>query len=77
MLQGQLIRTNFSAEQVLTGTSLNYIVSIISFVAGAGEQVLVGTTKNCVLAGDLTHGFASIILAHSDEVQPRIMYFII
>ena len=35
---------------------------------GVGSQVLVGTTKNCILAGTLDLGFREAVLGHSDEV---------
>ncbi|CAG9788426.1 unnamed protein product [Diatraea saccharalis] len=35
---------------------------------GRGSQVLVGTTRNCILHGDLELGFTPAVLGHVDEV---------
>jgi microtubule-associated protein-like 1/2 len=35
---------------------------------GCGSQLIVGTTKNCILAGTVELGFQPIILGHTDEL---------
>ncbi|XP_033208456.1 echinoderm microtubule-associated protein-like 2 isoform X4 [Belonocnema kinseyi] len=35
---------------------------------GRGSQLLVGTTRNCILLGDLEMGFNPTVLGHTDEV---------
>lgn len=35
---------------------------------GRGSQLLVGTTKNCILNGTCELGFQPIILGHTDEL---------
>lgn len=48
---------------------------------GKGMQILVGTTKNCILAGDLEMGFTPVVMGHTDElwglaVHPNMPQFI-
>lgn len=35
---------------------------------GRGSQVLVGTTRNCILTGALSLGFQPVVLGHTDEL---------
>lgn len=35
---------------------------------GQGNQLLVGTTRNCILVGSCSLGFQPIILGHADEL---------
>lgn len=35
---------------------------------GRGSQLLVGTTRNCVLVGSLDVGFSPAVLGHTDEL---------
>ena len=35
---------------------------------GRGSQLLVGTTRNCILVGSLDLGFSSVVLGHTDEL---------
>lgn len=35
---------------------------------GKGSQLLVGTTRNCILTGALDLGFAPVIMGHTDEL---------
>ncbi|XP_046824221.1 echinoderm microtubule-associated protein-like 2 isoform X2 [Vespa crabro] len=35
---------------------------------GRGSQLLVGTTKNCILIGDMEMGFNPVMLGHTEEV---------
>lgn len=48
---------------------------------GKGMQLLIGTTKNCILAGDLDMGFTPVVMGHTDElwglaVHPNMPQFI-
>jgi microtubule-associated protein-like 1/2 len=48
---------------------------------GKGAQVLVGTTKNCILSGDLEMGFTPVVMGHTDElwglaIHPNMPQFI-
>ncbi|KAL7025362.1 hypothetical protein ACKWTF_013453 [Chironomus riparius] len=48
---------------------------------GKGMQLLVGTTKNCILAGDLDMGFTPVVMGHTDElwglaIHPNMPQFI-
>ena len=44
---------------------------MLKFV-GAGSQILVGTTKNCVLAGTMELSFREVVVGHADEVISRV-----
>lgn len=35
---------------------------------GKGMQLLIGTTKNCILSGDLEMGFSPVVMGHTDEL---------
>ena len=35
---------------------------------GKGSQLLVGTTRNCILTGSLNLGFVPVVLGHTDEL---------
>jgi len=35
---------------------------------GRGSQLLVGTTKNCILIGSLELGLSPVVLGHTDEL---------
>lgn len=35
---------------------------------GKGMQLLIGTTKNCILSGDLEMGFTPVVMGHTDEL---------
>lgn len=48
---------------------------------GKGMQLLVGTTKNCILSGDLDMGFTPVVMGHTDElwglaIHPNMPQFI-
>lgn len=48
---------------------------------GKGMQTLIGTTKNCILAGDLDVGFSPVVMGHTDElwglaVHPNMPQFV-
>ncbi|KAF7393141.1 hypothetical protein HZH66_008974 [Vespula vulgaris] len=51
---------------VLTGDSNGNI--IVWAREGRGSQLLVGTTKNCILIGDIEMGFNPTMLGHTEEV---------
>ena len=61
----------FDAELNPTGIE-NFIephfgaVRVVS--EGRGSQLLVGTTKNCILTGALDLGFAPVVMGHTDEL---------
>jgi hypothetical protein len=38
---------------------------------GSGSQLLVGTTRNSILAGNMELSFREVVLGHFDEVMPR------
>ena len=46
---------------------------IIKSFLGAGSQILVGTTKNCILAGTMELSFREVVLGHADEVNGDII----
>lgn len=35
---------------------------------GKGSQLLIGTTRNCILTGNMQLGFSPVIMGHTDEV---------
>ena len=35
---------------------------------GRGSQLLVGSTRNCILVGSLSVGFSPAVLGHTDEL---------
>lgn len=35
---------------------------------GRGSQLIVGTTRNCILVGSLNLGFSPVVLGHTDEL---------
>lgn len=48
---------------------------------GRGSQLLVGSTRNCVLAGSLELGFSSVVMGHTEELwalaaHPSLQQFI-
>lgn len=48
---------------------------------GKGSQILVGTTRNCILTGALDLGFSPVIMGHTDElwglaVHPNLPQFV-
>ena len=48
---------------------------------GKGMQMLVGTTRNCILSGDLSMGFTPVVMGHTDElwglaVHPNMPQFV-
>lgn len=48
---------------------------------GRGSQVLIGTTKNCILQGDFSLGFSPVVLGHLDELwglacHPNVAQFV-
>lgn len=62
-----LIEPHFGAVRVVT--------------QGKGMQILVGTTKNCILAGDLEMGFTPVVMGHTDElwglaIHPNLPQFV-
>jgi echinoderm microtubule-associated protein-like 1/2 len=62
-----LIEPHFGAVRVVT--------------QGKGVQILVGTTKNCILAGDLEMGFTPVVMGHTDElwglaIHPNLPQFV-
>jgi hypothetical protein len=38
---------------------------------GSGSQLLVGTTRNSILAGNMELNFREVVFGHFDEVMPR------
>lgn len=48
---------------------------------GKGMQILIGTTRNCILSGDLEMGFTPVVMGHTDElwglgVHPNMPQFV-
>lgn len=35
---------------------------------GRGSQLLIGSTKNCILAGSFELGFSPVVLGHTEEL---------
>ncbi len=46
-------------------------ISIWRLSPGSGSQLLVGTTRNSILAGNMELSFREVVLGHFDEVIPR------
>ncbi|XP_055594510.1 echinoderm microtubule-associated protein-like 2 isoform X2 [Uranotaenia lowii] len=63
----QLVEPHFGAVRVVT--------------QGKGSQLLIGTTKNCILSGDFTLGLGPIVMGHIDLVwslssHPQVAQFV-
>lgn len=55
--------------------------SIRIIAEGKGSQLLIGTTRNCILTGNLELGFSPVIMGHTDElwglaVHPNMPQFV-
>lgn len=53
----------FSFEQVA-----EHLGGIRTVSEGRGSQLLVGSTRNCILIGSLSMGFSPAVLGHTDEL---------
>ena len=42
--------------------------SVRTLSQGKGSQILVGTTRNCILAGNFELPFAPLVVGHTDEL---------
>nr|XP_019556864.2 echinoderm microtubule-associated protein-like 2 isoform X1 [Aedes albopictus]XP_029731907.1 echinoderm microtubule-associated protein-like 2 isoform X1 [Aedes albopictus] len=63
----QLVEAHFGAVRVVT--------------QGKGSQLLIGTTKNCILSGDFTLGLVPIVMGHTDLLwslssHPQVAQFV-
>ncbi|XP_055623967.1 echinoderm microtubule-associated protein-like 2 isoform X2 [Toxorhynchites rutilus septentrionalis] len=63
----QLVESHFGAVRVVA--------------QGKGTQLLIGTTKNCILSGDFTLGLAPIVMGHTDllwslSTHPQVAQFV-
>ncbi|RVE43289.1 hypothetical protein evm_012048 [Chilo suppressalis] len=61
----------FDAEMNATGLEAvieGHYGGVRVIAEGRGSQVFVGTTRNCILQGDLELGFTPAVLGHVDEV---------
>lgn len=63
----QLVEAHFGAVRVVT--------------QGKGSQLLIGTTKNCILSGDFTLGLVPIVMGHTDILwalssHPQVAQFV-
>lgn len=66
---GRIVKYNH--EYRLTGEEAvipGHLGSVRAISQGAGSQILVGTTKNCILAGTMELSFREVVLGHADEV---------
>ncbi|XP_048515693.1 echinoderm microtubule-associated protein-like 2 isoform X8 [Athalia rosae] len=62
---------HFDASLNLTGEEAQiegHFGGIRTVSEGRGTQLLVGTTRNCILVGDLEMGFNPAVLGHTDDV---------
>ncbi|XP_046432655.1 echinoderm microtubule-associated protein-like 2 isoform X2 [Neodiprion fabricii] len=62
---------HYDASLSLTGEEAQiegHFGGIRTVSEGRGSQLLVGTTRNCILVGDLEMGFNPAVLGHTDEV---------
>ncbi|XP_072742626.1 echinoderm microtubule-associated protein-like 2 isoform X4 [Anoplolepis gracilipes] len=61
----------FDASLTLTGENAqieDHFGGIRTLSEGRGTQLLVGTTRNCILVGDIEMGFNPAMLGHAEEV---------
>ncbi|XP_066583387.1 echinoderm microtubule-associated protein-like 2 isoform X3 [Prorops nasuta] len=62
---------HFNGNLDLTGEEAHiedHFGGIRTISEGKGSQLLIGTTRNCILVGSLDLGFTPIILGHTEEV---------
>ncbi|XP_073982208.1 echinoderm microtubule-associated protein-like 2 isoform X3 [Rhodnius prolixus] len=58
-----------------------HVGGVRTVTEGRGSQLLVGSTRNCVLAGSLELGFSSVVMGHTEELwalaaHPSLQQFI-
>lgn len=74
----------FDADLNPTGieTEIEHHFGAVRVIAeGKGSQLLIGTTRNCILTGNLDLGFSPVIMGHTDElwglaVHPNMPQFV-
>lgn len=74
----------FDADLNLAGieTEIEQHFGAVRVIAeGKGSQLLIGTTRNCILTGNLELGFSPVIMGHTDElwglaVHPNMPQFV-
>ncbi|XP_065208639.1 echinoderm microtubule-associated protein-like 2 isoform X2 [Planococcus citri] len=59
---GNLQSTGFEAQIA------EHLGGIRALSEGRGSQLLVGSTRNCILMGSLSLGFSPVVLGHTDEL---------
>ena len=61
----------FSPQWVLTGDEYQIEVhfgGVRVIAEGRGSQIIVGTTRNCILMGNISLGLQPVIMGHTDEL---------
>lgn len=74
----------FDADMKPTGIDIEveqHFGAIRVIAEGKGSQLLIGTTRNCILTGALDLGFSPVIMGHTDElwglaVHPNMPQFV-